>query len=423
MNSITPKKSDDPRDLSRSVPTVRPAEPLPPDKPRQVALGAPKSAGPSVRPPVRPGRLRRRHVGVLLSFLLLVVLPLALSAWYLWVRAVDQYASTVAFSVRTEEVSSAIELLGGITDLSSSSTSDADILYEFIQSQRLVADIDGALDLRALWSWPENDPVFVYDGPGTIEDLVAYWERMIRVSHDVNTGLIEIRALAFRPQDAQNIAQAVYDQSSDMINALSAIAQEDAIRYARDELDETVARLKDARRAITAFRNQYQIVNPEADLQSQSGLLGALQLQLTDALIDQDMLLGTTRENDPRITRIQRRIEVIETRIAEERRKYGIGDANSPEGEVFADLVGEFESLTVDREFAEQSYTAALASYDAAQAEARRKSRYLAAYILPTLPEKAQYPQREVLLTLIGLFVFMLWGILALVYYSLRDRR
>lgn len=366
--------------------------------------------------------MKRRHYGVVFSFLLLVMIPAAVTGWYLWTRAADQYASTVGFSVRSEEGSPAIALLGGITDLSGASSSDTDILYEFIQSQKLVADIDETLDLRALWSWPEADPVFTFHAPGSIEDLVDYWQRMVRVNYDANTSLIEVRVLAFRPGDATAIAQQILDESSKMINALSDIARDDAIRYAREELRIAVERLKEARQAITAFRNQYQIVDPEADIQIQVGLLSTLQGQLAEALIERAMLGETTRTNDPRVAQVERRIRVIESQIDDERRKMGIGNS-SIDGGAFASVMGEYEGLAVDRQFAEQSYTAALASYDAALAEARRQSRYLAAYVLPTGSEEPQYPQREVIFGLICLFLLLFWGILVLVYYSLKDRR
>ena len=78
--------------------------------------------------------------------------------------------------------------------------------------------------------------------------------------------------------------------------------------------------------------------------------------------------------------------------------------------------------IGVEREFAETAYTAALAAYDAAQAEAERQSRYLATYIRPTLAERSQFPQREMLIGIVALFGFLAWAISSLVYYSLRDR-
>jgi capsular polysaccharide transport system permease protein len=112
---------------------------------------------------------------------------------------------------------------------------------------------------------------------------------------------------------------------------------------------------------------------------------------------------------------------VIRKRIEEERAKFGIGGAG--ESEAYATLVGEYESLIVDREFAEQAYLTALTNYDAAQAEAQRQSRYLAAHIKPTLAQSADYPRRGVILGAMALFAFAAWGTLSLVYYSIRDRR
>ncbi|KAA2313728.1 capsule biosynthesis protein [Pseudooceanicola sediminis] len=382
-----------------------------------------------VAPPVPRSRLKRRHWLLLGSFAALVVAPLVLAAWYLWARAADQYASTVGFSVRTEEQSPAIALLGGITDLSGSSSSDTDILYEYLHSQELVADMDAALDLRHLWAgagsdWrqPGSDPVFAFDPAGAIEDLVEYWQRMVRIRYDGGTGLIEVRVLAFQPEDATRIAGALLTRASDMINTLSAIAQADAIRTARTELALARDRLKEARRAVTAFRNRHQLVDPGTDIASQAGLLAQLQAQLAEALIDVDMLRETARDSDPRLKQATRRIVMIERRIAAERAKLGMG-APQGTGDVLANLVGQYEALVVDREFAQQSYTTALASFDAAQAEARRKSRYLAPYIRPTGAETSRFPERGIWMVYLGAFAGLGWLIVVLGGYAIKDRR
>lgn len=159
-------------------------------------------------PPVRRARFRRRHYAMLTSFVFLVALPAALTGWYLWERAVDQYASHVGFSVRTEEQGTSIEGLFGVSDISGSSSSDTDILYEFLQGQQLVALVDERLDLREIWSRPgtEQDPVFAYDAPGTIEDLTKHWGHKVKIYYDSNSGLIDLRVLAFDPADATAIA-------------------------------------------------------------------------------------------------------------------------------------------------------------------------------------------------------------------------
>lgn len=385
---------------------------------------APKTPELPIAPPASASRLKRRHWFVILSFTQVVLLPLAVCAWYLYGVAADQYASYLGFSVRTEEKSSAIELLGGITELSGSSSSDTDILFAYLTSQELVRKADQAVDLRAIWSRVpvDDDPIFSFDPAGTIEDLLSHWERKVSIVYDNSSGMIDLRILAFDAEDARKIAVFLLEECSKMINQLSAIAREDAIKYARDELETSVERLKTARRNLTEFRNRHQIVDPTIDTQNQMGLLITLQQQLAEALIEVDLLKETTRENDPRILQAQRRVDVIEDRIDAERRKLGIGTEASG-GDVFANLVGEYESLAVERQFAEEAYTSSLAAYDAARAEARRQSRYLAAHVRPTLAEEAEYPERGKTLALIGLMLVLVWSIAVLLYYSLRDRR
>ncbi|WP_246133148.1 sugar transporter [Paracoccus aurantiacus] len=354
-----------------------------------------------------------------MSFLLVVIIPLIACGVYLKGYAKDQYASHLGFSVRSEGLSSGtLELLGGITGLSESTTSDPDILYKFLTSSELVQRIDERLDLVAIWSRAKDDPVFAYQGGHTIEDLVAHWERMVSVYSD--SGMLDVRVLAFDATDAQKITEAIFDESSSMINDLNAVARADSIRYAREELDKAVERLKVARQTMTEFRNRYQLVDPVADVQGQLGILSSLQQQLAEALINRGILDTNAREADPRIEQADVRIRVIREQIEQERQKFG---GQATDGEQLSSVVGEYERLAVDREFAETTYTAALAAYDLAQAQAQQKSRYLAAYVKPTLAQTAEYPQRLKIFLITASFLLLIWTIGVLIYYSVRNRR
>ncbi len=372
-----------------------------------------------IRPMAEQAGMRRRHWLVLASFLVMVLLPLALAAGYLWGVAKDQYASNVGFSVRREDTSAASDLLGGLSALTKSSSSDTDILYEYLRSQKLVADMQARLDLRALWSKPGGDPVFVLQPGGSIEDLLDYWQRMVDTSYDSTTGLIEVRVLAFDPADATAIAQGLLDESAQMINDLSAAAREDAVRYAREELTLAEDRLRAAREAMTLFRVRNQIVDPATDFQAQAGLVGSLENQLAEAQIEIDLLAGAA-DTDPRLVQARRRAEVIVARIAAERAKVGVTGAGRKD---YAALAADYERLLVDREFAETAYVAALSAHDAAKAESQRTSRYLAAHVLPTTAEMSRYPERLAIMGLLALFLGLLWSVITLVVYALKDRR
>lgn len=380
----------------------------------------------TVMPIASQAGMKRRHWGLLFSFFLMVLVPLMAVIFYLWTIAEDQYASTTGFTVRQEEGGSASDLLGGLAQFAGAGTqSDSDILYEFIQSQRLVEAVETRVGLRAHYSayWPK-DWAFALWPDATLEDLVWYWQRIVRISYDQSSGLIEVQVLAFDPDVAQQIGREIVRESQDMINALNVQAREDAMRYAREDLETAVERLKAAREALTQFRTRTKIVDPAADIQSRLGVMSNLQQQLAEALIEYDLLLESLSPNDPRVGKAANKIDVIRDRIAAERQNF---TSDSTEmgavGEDYPTLIAEFESLSVDREVAEQTYRAALTALDVARANAARQSRYLATYIPPTRSQTSEYPQRFILTGLAALFLTLTWSILALVYYSIRDRR
>ena len=354
--------------------------------------------------------------------MLAVLLPLAASVWYLYARAADQYHSETAFSVRSEELgaSAAAGLLGALTQVGSGSAADTDILFDFIRSQEIVQAIDARLDLRAMYNRAApRDFVFTLGDDPSIEALLAHWHRMVQVDLESHAGIIHVRANAFTPEDATAISGAVLAESSALVNRLSEQAREDAVRFTRTELAEAEDNLRDLRAQLAEFRRANRLVDPTADVAGQMGLLSALQGELAKAMVERDQLLSFVGQDDQRVIQAERRINAINGRIEAERTALGVSGADP----ALADVVGTYEGLKVDLEFASAAYTQAMAALTAARAEARRQSRYLAPHVQPTASEQALYPRRALLAGLILLFLTLGWGILMLVYYNVRDSR
>lgn len=373
-----------------------------------------------------PAVMHRRHWGLIASFVALVLLPVAAVIFYLIAVAQDQYQSTTGFTVRSQESSGAAnDLLGGLASFTGSSVaSDSDILFEFIQSQEMIQVVDRQIDLRAHYSqhWP-SDWAFSLWPDASQEELTWYWQRIVGISFDSSSGLIEVQAQAFDPETAQAITQAIVQESQIRINALNEQARSDALGYAQADLDEAVEQMKAAREALTQFRTRTRIVDPEADIQGRMGVMNNLQQQLASSLIEYDLLRGTVAAGDPRLRKAEQLIEVIRQRIDIERQTFTSSNTDTGAvGEDYPSLISEFERLTVDREYTEQAYRAALTALALARDEANRQSRYLATYIKPTLAQEAEYPKRALLAGLAALFALLIWSILSLIYYSIRDR-
>lgn len=392
---------------------------------RRVPAKPPAPAVKPVRLPNPPPRTvaarpRRRHYAMLASFTILVLLPFVASVVYLYGWAADEYHSQTSFSIRSEEMGSAAAgLLGAITQIGSGSASDSDILYDYIRSQEIVSRIDAKLDLRAIYNRAPEDPVFTLGDNPSIEALLNHWRRMVTVNLETREGIIDVRTFAFDPEDARRIAQEILDESNALVNQLSNQARDDAVRFARDELTKAESHLRKVRQNLANFRLEHRMIDPSGDVAGQAGLLNALQGELAKALVERDVLLSYADEKDQRVIQVGRRIDALNDRIEAERNSLEAGGAANS----LPSVVGDYEKLKVDLEIANTAYTHGLAGLAAADAEARRQSRYLVPHIQPTLAQTALYPRRALITLLVGLFLVLGWSVMMLVYYNVRDNR
>ncbi|KPQ31196.1 MAG: ABC2-type capsular polysaccharide export system periplasmic adaptor component KpsE [Halomonas sp. HL-93] len=384
----------------------------------------PKPGQPAnIRPPAGVARMKRRHTGLIMSMVLVIVVPVVVTALYLTFFAEDQYVSKVGFTIRQEETGTASDLMGGLNNLiGGAAQGHSDLLFEFVQSQEIVERVSQEFDLLDHYSqtWPE-DPVFSLWPTATIEDLLWFWGRMVRVTYDKSSGLMLVEVRARDPDSAKQIAQLIVSENERMINRLNEKARRDTMRHAESDLQAALERLRAAREALAKFRVRTQIVDPQADIQGRMGVLTSLQQQLAEALVEQDLLSESTDIDDPRFRQLKRRIEVLRNRITEERRSFTQQDVTVDETD-YPQLIAKFESLQVDQSFAEATYQAALTALDSARSNASRQNLYLANFIQPTLAQRAEYPKTIHIIGLMLLLTTLLWGIVALVYYSLRDR-
>lgn len=393
---------------------------------------APLVVIPPVHPPVaatdvRPIRLHalHRHIAII-SLFLFVFIPTALSAYYLFVRAADQYVSTIGFVVRGETTGAASLLDGvaGLSALGGSTNSDVEILREYLGSTSIVTDINATLDLHAIWG-ADGDPIFSTKAGGTVEDLHKTWGRMVRLTRDTG-GLIALEVNAFSPQDAYDIANAIRMRSDVLVNALNLQARNDLLQHSTAELDVAKDRLREARQALAAFRARTQIIDPMADIGADMGLLSDLQQRLMQENIELELLKSggadvTSQRSaqvlQSRTHQTEKRIEVIEQQILAQKERFSAKSDGA-----YPALLTEYERLTVNHEFAQKAYTAALTAYELARMEAQKKTRYLAVYDQPTLAQRALYPKRTKILLSVAFAALLLWAFLALCYASFRDR-
>lgn len=385
---------------------------------------------PKAEEPVPPQRKRWsaqqwRRFWVYVTFVPCVVLPLALAALYFHSYAADRYAVEMKFAVKSPLSGGSSDFLGLMTGVNSSSstTTDSYIVVDFIESQDLVQMLEDRIDLRAIYSKPADDMLMRFDPTLPKEDFAEYLARMVTVYYDVSSQIITVEVQAFTPEEAKAVAELVLKLCGDLVNDISERARLDTVRIAEEAVLRAENNLRDQRRKLAEFREHEQDIDPGRSVEAQNVLLGRVQGELADAETRMATLREFLSEDAPSVRYLQSQIDSLKLQLAEQKGKLGVGAIAGAQGDgiTLTARVGAYEELSVDLEFLQNAYVSSLASLEAARLEADRQQRYLAAFVLPKVPEKAIYPNRVLNIFVVFIFALMAWGLAVMTIYIIRE--
>lgn len=357
---------------------------------------------------------------ILLSFLLVFVLPSLVSTWYYLAVASDRYASGASFVVRGLTAGGSPDLFSSFTGMASagSTTSDSYVIRRFLQSPDLVMELETNLGLRKHYSDVSVDWLSRFDDAETFEKFVEYWQQRITTTYDNSTQIVTFEAQAFTPVVARQLADAILDRTSELVNELSEKARQDSVQFAASEVERSEERLRVVQLAIREFRSSRGSVDPALNSQLDAQLIASLESQLVEVSARIATFGNEASVDAPVLRQLLLQQRALTDQINQRREAVG---GNNTAGISTADALAEFEALQIEQTFAQQRYASALSSLENARMDADRQQRYLAVFSHPITAEEAIYPERlrNVFLCLAAFMA--LWVIGTLVTLAVRD--
>ena len=352
------------------------------------------------------------------GFLVVVVLPTVIASIYFLLVATPRFVSEANFVVRSSSQSTPSSLgvaLQGV-GLSNAST-EAFVVHEYMTSSRGTADLRRRFDLPAMLGGPRVDALSRFPQIGesdSAEGLRKTLRRFVSVGYDSTTGISTVRVQAFSPRDAQALASALLDGGEQVVNQMNARAAADSVADARAAQAQARARLAEAQRATTEFRNAQQLIDPGSSAAISAELITRLLANVAELRAEREQIAAGAPDS-PQLPVLDRRIASFEQQLSAERAKLA-GRSSS-----LAPLVGQYEELTLRSELAAEELTQATAALITAEQEAQRQKLYVERIVPPNLPERASEPRRlRAILTIFGT-ALLLYGLGWLVWAGVRE--
>ena len=361
------------------------------------------------------GRLPRKGK----IFACVVLLPTVAVFLYYLLWASPMYVSQTRFAIRSADSSGGgLDIASALLRSSSSTGADAHIVVEYIQSLDIIHDIDKELGVDLHFSDKGHDVFSRLTNNPTQDEQLRYWKWAVIPALDQDTGIITLETKAYSPEMAQKIAAAVLARSEALVNTMNLRAREDAVSLAQSEVQRAEARVRKAQEAMRNFRDAHTLLDPRVTAAGLQGVVTELEGEAVKLRAQLAEAQSFMRSSAPATKALQTRLKAVESQLDQENQR--LAGLRSQEGNLNA-VVGEYEDLTIEAEFAQKQLVTAMSALESARVHEVAKSRYVVAFQQPTLPDESLYPRPFLFTAYVFIGALLLLGLGSLITASIRE--
>lgn len=354
-------------------------------------------------------------------FLITVVIPTTLAVLYYGLIASDIYISESRFVVRSPDKQSTTGL--GILLKSTGFGNAGDEIYAaeaFVKSRDALAALNKNDAFLKAYTAPA---ISMFDrfngfgfGGGSFEELYKYYQQKVDVEQDSTSSIVTMKVRAYSPEDSRRFNERLLEMAEATVNNLNERGRQDLIRFSQREVDEAKAKSQNAALALSAYRNQAGVVDPE----KQAGVQLQMVSKLQDELIATQTQLRELRSvapQNPQIDVLATRAQGLSQAIAEQQGQVAGGSKS------LSSRAAQYQRLSLESQFADRQLASAMTSLEEAKNEARRKQAYVERIVAPNAPDEALEPRR--LRGILSTFILGLaaWAIISMLLAGMLEHR
>ena len=357
---------------------------------------------------------------ILASAILLLVVPNIASIYYFTCVASDQYQSETRFTVRTSTPALGGNQITKVTGLPPAQiVQNTLIVTNFIKSKDMVAALEEKVDFQKIYGNDSIDRIARLKKDASSEKLLDYWEDMVSVKIDANSGIVTVKARAFTAADAQKVLHQGVAASEVVVNDVNTRIWRDVIATAQANLDNAKDQLQKARDKLLIARNQTGVLSVEGSSTVITNLISSVQKERIDLQQKYDALLGTVSADAPQMRVLKREIDSRQKQI--DQLNSQVAGQNKSEQNL-ADVSVDMSQRELEQSLAEQQFATSMKTLEQVKFVSKQQLLYLDTFLAPSLPDEAEYPQRALWIGGILGVTILAWCAVFGILANLRNR-
>ncbi len=340
------------------------------------------------------------------GFFIVVVAPSIVATAFFGFIQSPIYTSNAEIMIKAPSQTSSLNGIGSFLQSAgiTSTPSDSYTVNSYLLSRSVVKDLEKDPGIRQIYSRPEAD--FIDRFPnffmhGSFESLFEHYTSWVSISFDSNSNITTLAVKAFRPIDAQRLAQRLITLSEIKANEINDRVREHGLKQARDEVASLQQKALENEARITNFRSREAVLDPNQASTQTVSLLASLESELvaSRAALKQ---MQTAAPNSPMLPALQSRVSALEAQSRVEQMKGTDGkDSLAPK-------MAQYQQLTTEQQVLQQMLQSAVTAMEASSVSLQAQQIYIAPIAAPNLPDRGQSIYDRLLDIIISVSTFLL---------------
>lgn len=337
--------------------------------------------------------------------------------WSVW--ASDRYVSHANVVLESPQISTPeVNFSALLSGSGSANTADMLLLRDYLLSVDMLQILVEKADFREQYA---NNGDFISrlgNSNAPLEELHDYYLKRVSVELDDYAGVLRINVEAYTPSEAHKIAQLLLIEGEKHMNEMGRRLAEEQVAFLESQVAELKKEFDSSRQDLLDYQNENGLVSPTNTVENINSVVATLEGQLAIAKARKTALSSYQSARSTEMMRVDSEISALNQQIQKERDRVAKQTGNALNA-----ISSEYQTLQLQAQFAQESYSGALSALQNTRIEAARKLKQVSILQSPTMPQYPEQPERLyniVVFLVISLFLTLIVNMLILI---VRDHR
>ncbi|MBA4492186.1 hypothetical protein [Paracoccus sp. S1E-3] len=370
-------------------------------------------------------RLRKRHYVLIGAFVVMVIIPTLMAAFLSWNFAGSLRKVTASVTVQEhslgsfgdgESASSKLQ-----TAFKGSGGEETAIVRQLVLSEDFYRTIRDQIDLSRIWPEDRLVPYLPthYDPNASSEVGHDFWRNMVAVHLGSRDQIIRVSVTAFDQQSAEEVLRAIRVEAERRLNLARTATLRAAITEAERRVEELRVKSDEDRKRLTEFRLQNRTVDPVMLLGLDTEFKTFLRSMQASEEIRLAEIEGAVASEQELTRAAADRLAAIRAFLNDPTRRQG----KLATRDEITDLIATYQPLLTEAELSGLSLRMAELSILRYNQELESTKVFLSSVTGGSMASIELFPQFWPTLLIVAMGSLVLWIILLLTFYGIRDRK